>query len=237
MKPMSTLTWLPTNKNISTSEMVIAAIRSALEAGQLKPGDRLPPELELAGMMSISRGSVREALKILAAFGVLDIQRGNGTFIANSDAKVSMDPVLFSFLLAQPEEREIQEFRYRIEQIVIELAIRNASNEDLVALERNLDELRNSDSDPEETTRIDLEFHRLLGKCTNNRLIGKTYDFAMEYFSSSIAKTHRVQERMDNTIRVHELTLEVIRDRDYQSIGRVLEENNNLWIRLQRLND
>ena len=83
----------------SAVDFVVKTFRDKLEKKELRPGDRIPNETELSEMLSVSRGSVREAMKVLSALGVIDIQRGNGTFISQPDSFSNMDPLLFSFLL------------------------------------------------------------------------------------------------------------------------------------------
>ena len=66
-------------KKKTATDVVIDKIKSLLLAKELKPGDLIPPENELANAMNVSRGSVREAMKVLSAFGIVEIKRGNGT--------------------------------------------------------------------------------------------------------------------------------------------------------------
>lgn len=92
-------------KNESAVDFVIKTFKEQLEKKELRPGDRIPNETELSEMLSVSRGSVREAMKILSALGVIDIQRGNGTFISQPDSLSSMDPGAFQFSAYEPHQK------------------------------------------------------------------------------------------------------------------------------------
>ena len=125
-------------KKESAVDFVIKTFKEQLEKKELRPGDRIPNETELSEMLSVSRGSVREAMKILSALGVIDIQRGNGTFISQPDSLSSMDPVLFSFLLMSPTKKEIMDFRTAVEREVLYMAVQNADDEDIKNLRENI---------------------------------------------------------------------------------------------------
>ena len=77
---------------ISAVDLVIAQVKDMLIGGQLKAGDMLPTENSLAQMCRVSRGSVREAMKILNAYGIIDIRRGEGTFVCEKPSKFMFNP-------------------------------------------------------------------------------------------------------------------------------------------------
>ena len=83
----------------SNVETVVGTIKDLLNRRHLRPGDLIPSENELSGSLGISRGSIREAMKILAAFGVIEIRQGDGTYISTSTNKKLFDPLLFSLLI------------------------------------------------------------------------------------------------------------------------------------------
>ena len=185
-------------KKESAVDFVIKTFKEQLEKKELRPGDRIPNETELSEMLSVSRGSVREAMKILSALGVIDIQRGNGTFISQPDSLSSMDPVLFSFLLMSPTKKEIMDFRTAVEREVLYMAVKNADDEDIKNLRENLENFKSVSGDGQtlESLKLetDLTFHHLLGKATHNGFMERVYAFAMNYFSPYLLKTYESQD-------------------------------------------
>ena len=70
-------------KNKSVVQTVVDSITKAIIAGDLKPGDKIPTEMELAESFGVGRNSIREAIKILVYYGVLEIRRAEGTFVCD----------------------------------------------------------------------------------------------------------------------------------------------------------
>ena len=223
---------LPKKDNGSAVYYVVDTIRNALVERKLKNGDKLPSESELAEAMKVSRGTVREAMKILSSFGLVDIRRGNGTYISKTDENVSMDSVLFAFLLARPTGEQQMECRRYIERIVYKLAIENATEDDIAALERNyktlLDHLAENNYG-EETTKIDQEFHYLLGISTGNPMIARLYSYVMHFLHASLRSSH-VKNKGEAARRVHEITIEAIKKRDLSMIDQIEYENLPSWM-------
>ncbi|MFQ7553011.1 MAG: FadR/GntR family transcriptional regulator [Blautia marasmi] len=86
------------SKRESAVDIVVNSIKQLLMERRLKPGDKLPNELEISEGLGVSRGSVREAMKILSAFGLVDIRVGNGTYVCETPGNELIDSLLFSFL-------------------------------------------------------------------------------------------------------------------------------------------
>ena len=79
----------------SKSEVIIQRITEALISGDLRPGDKIPTEQEFCDQLKIGRNTVREAIKVLIAFGVLEIRRSEGTFVVDHFSPKLMDSVLY----------------------------------------------------------------------------------------------------------------------------------------------
>ena len=90
------------NKRESTVDIVVNNIKKLLIERKLKPGDRLPNEVEISEAMNVSRGSVREALRILTAFGLVESRVGTGTYICQKPGRTLADSLLFSFFVNNP---------------------------------------------------------------------------------------------------------------------------------------
>ena len=95
------------SKRESAVDLVVNSIKQLLMERTLKPGDKLPSELEISEELRVSRGSVREAMKILSAFGLVDIRVGNGTYVCETPGNTTMDSLLFSFFISNPQIDDI----------------------------------------------------------------------------------------------------------------------------------
>jgi DNA-binding FadR family transcriptional regulator len=219
---------------LSAVDFVINAIKELLIGGYLQPGERIPSENDLAKMLSVSRGSIREAMKILSALGVVHIQQGNGTYIAESGAHVTMDSLLFSFILTQPTMREVYNLRFLVETGIMESVIDNASEEDIAKLQECLDKMKaaadSHHTSPTEFTRMDIEFHTILGAISGNRLIQCIYNYTMSYLSQSVYESHQKQGNFAaNAIESHTLILKALKARNKKKINEAVRFALNTW--------
>ena len=229
------------NKRESAVDIVVNNIKQLLIERKLKPGDRLPNELEISEGMGVSRGSVREAMKILSAFGLIDIRVGNGTYVCETPGNSLMDSLLFSFFVSNPDIENLYEFRHIFEIDVLELVLKHYdSNEpERAAVKKNLKDLEKmmkEGASPEQLKENDMEFHHLLGSCTKNLLIERIYNFVMEFMEPSIAITHRKQKG-EFVYQVHKHILDVIETRNYELIDEAITDSVDTWSVLQNLQD
>ena len=112
---------------------VIEQIKELLVKGELKRGDRLPPERQLADMLGVSRPSLREALRALEYAGMLETRVGEGIFVADGDS-IMMNNLLMLHLIKQYALEEMIEVRKVLETSNVRFAVLRARDEDLAAL-------------------------------------------------------------------------------------------------------
>jgi GntR family transcriptional regulator, transcriptional repressor for pyruvate dehydrogenase complex len=143
-------------------DRVFAFVREQLVSGQLKTGDRLAPERELATRLGVSRPVIREVLRALAAIGVIEIRHGFGSMVRKPDFSELGD--LFTMMLAQQAEMvdDIMEARIAIERQAIRLACKRSTPTDIAALQRALGLIESTARDPQAGGEADFAFHALL---------------------------------------------------------------------------
>ena len=212
----------------SAVESVLSRIKEALVEGKLNPGDKLPPEMELMDMLGVGRGTVREALKILSAFGVIEIRRGEGTYIADAITPPCLDPLLFSLILERGTPHALLELREMLEFDFIRKAIEKATDDDLSRIEHTVRDLKEQleagETDPDVLTAFDLEFHYAVIEASKNPLIIKLGKEIMGLFSPFIKKTmHRHVDRH------HEDIYLAIKARDVDKAREALERSLWYW--------
>ena len=168
------------NKRESTVDIVVNNIKKLLIERKLKPGDRLPNEVEISEAMNVSRGSVREALRILTAFGLVESRVGTGTYICQKPGRTLADSLLFSFFVNNPNIGKLYEFRRLIEIDILESVLDHydENEEERRMLEENVDELKElltKNPDTDWLRENDISFHCLMGICTKNVLMERIY--------------------------------------------------------------
>lgn len=102
-------------KKESVVQSVINCLTDAMRSKELKPGDRIPPEPELAASMGVARSSVREAIKILSYLGVLESKRAEGTFVCSGFQESMIDPMIYGIILNQDSSENLMELREMVE--------------------------------------------------------------------------------------------------------------------------
>lgn len=224
-------------KRESAVDIVVNSIKNLLMNRQLKPGDKLPSELEISEGLAVSRGSVREAMKILSAFGLIDIRVGDGTYIAESPVNGFFESSLFTFFITNPDINNLYELRQVFETDVLELILkhydenlaeRNAIKQNLIDLER----LMEGSPSPKELLENDLEFHRRLGSATLNPLVERVYNFILDFMKPSIHATHKNQKG-EYIHDIHKDVIELIESKDDSRIKDVIKTSVDTWSLLQ----
>jgi len=171
-------------------EEVALQIRDQLASGALVPGDRLPPERELAEQFQLSRNTVREALRSLEMAGILEFRKGmyGGAFVreGHGDAVVAGFSDLFRLGMFKPEH--LKAARLLISVDVARAACHLATADDLEKLRENLEasEAAVARKDTDERVRLGLEFHRLLAKASGNPIMVILMDALMSIQSQLI---------------------------------------------------
>lgn len=225
----------------SAVDIVINSIKQLLLTRKLIPGDKLPSEIEISEGLGVSRGSVREAMKILSAFGVVEIKVGNGTYIATSSKSSIIDPLLFSFLLFNPDISQLSEFRRHIEIDIVELIIthKDENKNERQLLYKNMEEmseLRKNFASAEMFAKNDMAFHRILANASCNKLAKKVYDFVLDFLEHTIVTTHSNQYNGDIAFKTHTQIIAAIKANDSTIAKNAIENSVDAWTDLQKLN-
>ncbi|MFJ5715996.1 FadR/GntR family transcriptional regulator [Neobacillus sp. NPDC093127] len=153
------------NRN-TLSKQVVESIIQLLNSGQLKPGDKLPTEMEFMEELNVSRPVLREALSSLESLGVITRKTREGTFFNN---KISSHPFSIMLSLAHDNLQALVEARMALELGLITIAAEKISDEELKRLKQTIDVIANSkDNDYGEA---DIEFHRIIALSANNPIV------------------------------------------------------------------
>jgi GntR family transcriptional repressor for pyruvate dehydrogenase complex len=200
---------------MAVTDEAIERIKGMIISGELHPGDRLPPEKELSERLGLSRNSLREAVKALEVIRVLDVRRGDGTYVTSLEPNLLLEAM--SFVVDLHTDRSILEIfavRRILEPAAASLAA-HAIDEDHEAALREILSGVDSSASVEALVQHDLSFHQAIVESTGN-----------EYFSRLIESMSSATERarvwrgitqqgaVDRTIAEHGAILEALVRRD-----------------------
>lgn len=119
-------------KSSSIVEQIIDALTTAIINQDLRPGDKIPTETELMELLGVGRNSIREAIKMLISYGVLEIRRAEGTFIKQGFSGIMLNPLLYGVILSSSSSSQtaLMEVRELIETGLLKLARQKISEKD-----------------------------------------------------------------------------------------------------------
>lgn len=167
----------------SVVQYVIDSLTNAVINGELKPGDRIPTEMELSEQLGVARNSVREAVKILVYLGVLEIRRADGTFVCNGFSESLINPMIYGIILNQQNTQELNELRAMMETGVLRLAIQKCNDEELQNLHKRLEDLKEAiyaeNADVEKVFSMDNAFHDTITEMAHNSMVSKLNSIAL----------------------------------------------------------
>jgi GntR family transcriptional regulator, transcriptional repressor for pyruvate dehydrogenase complex len=212
----------------SAVDVVIEKIKELLIERKLSPGEMIPSESVLAESLKVGRGSVREALKVLSAYGVVEIKRGAGTYISSASNKRLFDASLFQILVQKQDYNSLTQVREILEDGIVKLVIQFASDEDLevlnATLNRFLEELSKPNASAEIAGKYDILYHRMLGKYSHNPIIENIYNFVIELFAPTINPFHQ------GVYDEHKGLQEAIMARDEEKALYHVHNHTKVWI-------
>lgn len=197
----------------SSAEAIVAWIQEMILKGELKPGDRLPNEPELARMFGVSRGALREALAVLKAKGIIERRPGKGTYVR----RINRAELLGSLATRKRDEElflDLLEVREIVESKVVELAIERATAKDLEKIETALKLLSCSSSRNHSPLEADLEFHLSLALAAHNEILFCLARTVNELLQDVRERTLMQPGRLGECQREHEAIYAAVRARD-----------------------
>lgn len=156
---------------LSLTDKAIEQIRELVRSGALPPGAKLPPEPDLAAQLGLSRNLAREAVKALAVARVLEVRRGDGTYVTSLQPSLLLEGLGGAVDLLQSDAGallDLMEVRRLLEPVATALAATRISDEDLAEAKRHLDAMREARDDVEQLNAHDAAFHRAVVAATGN---------------------------------------------------------------------
>jgi GntR family transcriptional repressor for pyruvate dehydrogenase complex len=200
------------------SSQIAEQIRSSILNGEFSPGDKLPPERELAELFGVSRPSVREALNILASAGMVESYQGGGTVVKSLVETAAATPL--SELIRTERERalDVIEVRKCMEAWTAYYAAQRALPEDLRRLEAIVVEMEGNLEERKPSQDLDANFHILIAQATHNvvwlHLMQSIFDAMKEFQRGVWRAVYLTEDDHRELFRHHRAVFEAIRDKD-----------------------
>ena len=209
-------------KKTRVAEEIADRIRVLILDGTLPPGQPLPGERLLAARFGVSRGSIRDAFRMLETIGLLETRHGQGTFPRELDVDRLVAP-LASILTYQHDLRdELLDVRLMFEPAVARAAAARVTADDLADLQRILDTQRRKLKAGGSTIIEDTAFHAVLARATRNRVVMRIMETLNDLLIESRKRTLKQKGRPERSIRGHEAVVAALRRGDPDAAARAM---------------
>jgi len=209
--------------HIRLYENVIKQIMNLLKNKKLKPGDQLPPERELAEKLSISRGSLREAFRVLESRGLIKSKPGGGRFIRElkKDTIINAENIILG--LEKSSILELLEAREMFEVKIAEVAAERATDEDVELIEKILNgECKEENVKDKERMKLDTEFHLAISKAAHNFVFTNIIKLHLDLLRETREKTWQIPGRKKEQQQEHQNVFEAIKEHNGKKAGEAM---------------
>lgn len=220
-------------KEKTVVQKIIDEIKKSLIKEELLPGDKLPSEEQLCKIFSVSRISVREAMKMLSALGIVIIKRGDGTYISKGINSSVTNSLVFQLILQEKSSEELAELRTMLEIGILEVVMDKRTAEDIRKIEESIKNFEEEYSrgiiDREKLSKCDLDFHLKVIESTHNSLIIGITEAIFQLYTTSFFKILYKRSSVKESIKVHKMIFEGIKNRDIKKTRNVIYKASKRW--------
>jgi DNA-binding FadR family transcriptional regulator len=229
----------PVKQRLLLYEVVQEEIKNHIIQNELKPGDKLPPETELAQQLGVSRNSVREAVKALEMLDIVETRSGAGLFVGNFSFDALLENVGYGIMFNLTELADILEVRFYVEYGMIPRAAAAVTSDQLAELRHIVDEMRSAAQEGEYIAENDRLFHQTLWMHVENSVAAKILDVFWHIFYLA-RRQSAIPEPADlmRTVERHVRILEALEKRDVIALQEsMVEHYDGIKSRLQHIRD
>jgi len=205
-------------KTSKVSDQIVEQIRGAILMGQLKPGDKLPPEKELVETFQVSKATLREALRSLEVLGFLEMRKGaaGGAYVVEMEMEKARDYLANFLHFKEMSIDNLTEVRLILESYTSEQAALGISSEDLEKLKQLIDQSEPilEHGTPQEYRQNEIEFHRIIGSVTGNPILMFLLDFVENLLIDTKEILKPGKEFSRRVLAAHQRIYEALVERD-----------------------
>lgn len=218
------------------ADKIVESLLSLITEKRLLPGDKLPPERELAQMMNVGRPALREALRALSVMNVIEIRPGSGAYVSALQPEQLVQHLDFVFSLDNSSIFHLFDARKTLELHTISLAVDNITDEEIAKLENYLAQMAANIDSPEKCDALDREFHKTIAAAAQNPILFQFVSVVNQLGANSRQQSYRLPEALRQTFGEHQAIIDALKLRSAeQAQAAMLNHLNHAEINLRRL--
>lgn len=210
---------------IKVSDSIVEHITSLIMRGELKTGDKLPAERELAASLGVSRTALREAVRTLSLMDLITVKQGDGTFVSELMPGSFMKPLSPMLAMGRMNILELIEARRIIEPKAASLCAGRSSKEDLDQINGIVKEMREGLKSLRRFNDLDLMFHMSVAKGAHNSVISATLEAIKDAMYEQVQEIQSLPGAADRALLFHSSMAEAITARDCAKAERLMLEH------------
>lgn len=215
----------------SIVEQIIDSIMDAIVGGVYRPGTKLPSEFELMEQMQVGRNSLREAMKVLSAMGIVEIKRGDGTYISTQMNASAFDRVIYSMVYDAATGGELLELRQVLDEATVRLAMEKITPEECALLQESIAAMRLAaqKGDVAQMQGCDMAFHMGLIESCKNAFFIRIMKGVYSVFERSIGENIRIEQVDSRAPDYHQRLLDCVRGKDHAAVAAAVADSLRTW--------
>jgi GntR family transcriptional repressor for pyruvate dehydrogenase complex len=211
----------------SVVSLAIARIHDALLHKALRPGDFLPSETELTKTLGIGKSSVREAVKMLQAMGVVEVRRGQGTIVRRQPGPDYISPLVFQLIMEAGYPDDLIDLRLMFEPAYAVMAMERATGGDHERIRGAMERLERAVASGTPAAEDDIAFHLAILKATKNPLVIRIGETIFQLFKPSISVS--MQHIARRAVEDHRRIFEAFRSGDAAQLRAAVLKSYDGW--------
>src|SRR5262249_6340421 len=206
-------------KTGSTAEEVVTRLRNMIHSGELTPGDRLPPERDLAKLLGVSRPTLRAGIRSLSTVGILQSRQGAGTLVVEAEESPTLDAEALRLLSALHgfTSDEMFEARLALEMSIAGLAAERASSDQTAKLAEEIAGMYSSLDLPEQYLVHDMRFHQTVAAASGNRILTALMNMVATILFDYRSKTVKRATDLKESAEQHHNIYRAIREHNVEA--------------------
>ncbi len=207
---------------------VVEQLKDLITKGELRPGQRLPSERELASKLNIGRPSVREALRVLEAIGYIEVRLGLGVFIrehANGLEEQEMNFIINSVLKEKSRTKHLYEARELIEPNLAGLAAERITETEIAKFQDYFKDIKEKIESDTICFEDDKKFHLLLAEAAKNDFLKFLLIFILESLNADLKEYFEIEGRKKQSYLEHLKIFKAIKENNSEKANKIMEEH------------
>ena len=203
----------------TTAEGVAVRLREMIHRGELRLGDQLPPERDLAKLLGVSRPTLRAGIRSLAALGILQSRQGAGTFVVDAEGPPALDssPLRLMASLHKFTTAEMFEARRALEMAIAGMAAERATGEQMATMAEEIAGMYASLEEPEQFLVHDMRFHQTVAAASGNRILTALMNMVATILLDVRSKTVKRARDLKESAEMHYRIYRAIRSHDQEA--------------------